>query len=283
MSGGGGRVGQRGIAVFAVLLVLALGIGIAVTAVQLRTAQLLDGTRQDRLGRQLERLADAVADYYTRTAAAMDTADAAPVDCPTLLGALASGDVRDLQEIGRLACVIGTRQRMAGGTLAWRSIWLWLPPEDAQADATLYDPDSDQLLPAAGVLWQHVDGRAIQTALLQRSFDQQERLADYLNTFYRAHAAGNAALNFWAREPCPQAPSPATRDAPACTAGAYADATAVLGGLGAPDAWLVDAWGRPFQFRNGGADLPASAPFAALLRLRAPWGFDFDMTLGAAH
>lgn len=275
---------EAGFAAFAVLLlVLGLGAASMLLAIETRSAGLLKGTRSDVLTRRLDGMADAVQAYYRATADRMDVADAAPIDCPGLLSAANAVDAPELIAIGRMQCVIGARQRTPDGWLAHRSIWLWLAPED-QPDTSVYDAATDTLAPAAGAVWRHVDGRAVQLARLSDSLDRMDQLVDHLKRYYlaRTAAAGSldAGANFWVLAPCAGVDTPAPAGAPACTQGLYVAAAPVLAVTGLPAGIGSDAWGGPFEFRNSGAGVSASVPpYSARLRMTTPWGFVIERDL----
>lgn len=275
---------QGGFAGLALLVVLLAAVGVLAFSVQTRTLDLLGHTQADLQARRLDRLAADVADFYRRSAAALDTAVAAPLGCAQVLAAASPVESADLTTGARLQCAIGTRRQTADGSLAWRSIWFWLPDPNAAADASVYDATTDVLTPAPGVIWRQVDGRGVQMALLNASFDRLDQIAAHLERYYQARTASagsfDAGANFWVQAPCAGVPAAALAGAPACTQGAYVAAAPALAATGLPASLGFDAWGGNLEFLNSGADVAATAPpFAARLRLTTPWGFVYTRDL----
>lgn len=276
-SAAAGQQYQRGFAALMLLIVVVAALGVLAFSVQTRTLDRLGHTQAGQQAARLDRLAAAVTAVYRRSAATLDANAAAPLGCAQLLAA-ASPDAADLVAGARLQCALGSRRQTADGSLAWRSIWLWLPDRDAAVDATVYDAATDTLTPAPGVVWRHVDGRAVQSALLSESLDRFGRLGRQLRSFYRARAAtapaSDADRNFWALAPCTGVPAAALTVAPACTAGGYAAAAGALAGIGMPASDATDAWGQAFEFQNSGAGVSATTiPYSARTRMTTPWGF----------
>lgn len=269
---------QRGFAALALLIVVVAVVGALAFSVQTRTLALLGQSQADRQAARLAALAADVEAFYGRSAATLDASAAAPLSCAQLLAAANAAESADLVAGARLQCAIGSRRQTADGSLAWRSIWLWLPDPDAAADASVYDATADTLTPAPGVVWRHVDGRAVQSALLSASLGRLDRLNRQLRSFYRARAATAAASdadrNFWALAPCTGVPAAALAPAPACTSGGYVAAAGALAGIGMSAGEAVDAWGQALEFKNSGAGVSATTiPFSARTRLTTPWGF----------
>lgn len=272
------RQHQRGFAALALLIVVVAALGVLAFSVQTRTLDLLGRTQAGQQAARLDRLAADVEAFYRRSAATLDANAAAPQTCAQLLAAANAAESADLVAGARLQCAIGSRRQTADGSLAWRSIWLWLPDPDAAVDASVYDATADTLTPAPGVVWRHIDGRAVQSGLLSASLDRLDRLGRQLRSFYRARAATAAASdadrNFWALAPCTGVPAAALAPAPACTSGGYVAAAGALAGIGMSAGEAVDAWGQALEFQNSGAGVSATAiPFSARTRMTTPWGF----------
>ncbi len=226
----------------------------------------------------------AVAAFYRAGVTTMDAQAAAPW---TAAEVLQLAGVPEAARLG-LRLIVGSRQVSPDGVIAWRNLYLWLPPRDAD-DTTAYDPATDIFTPDPQARWRQVDGRSIQTQAFLRTTDRLRRVAEALGAFYQARLVTDPlpgqAPNFWMKTPCVGNPTPATVSGGIRCSNSYETLSAVgadiAAGIGGVD--LVDAWDRPFEFSNTTDAQVTAPPYTAVLRFVTPWGAVLRRTVTQAN
>lgn len=210
--------------------------------------------------------------FYQANVASMDAQAAAPWGEAELLRA--SG-VADAGRLG-LRLTIGSRQTSPDGAIAWRNLYLWLPPRES-ADATAYDPLTDTFTADAQARWRQVDGRRIQSQAFLRTTDRLRRVVTALGAYYQARLRTDPAgqsPNYWMTAPCVGNPASAAIGAGIRCSVGYEPLTALaipeVAGVSGID--LVDAWDRPFELSNTTDAQVTAPPYTAVLRFVTPWG-----------
>ena len=200
--------------------------------------------------------------YFTHAAAIDDPGRRSPIENEVMQGA---------RLVPRWGVRVAVSELLGDDALRYRRIALWLPTRERSGAAFALDGTFDATL---GSPFAVVDGRAIETALRDRTLGTLQRLARALEGRFRARALADSDHRVDVNHFRP-------RD-PACAADAdelpcldvFTDAAgaglARIAGVG--DNELRSAWGGPVELSNGSDGSADGPPFRLRLRSRTPWG-----------
>lgn len=246
---------QRGFAIILLVWVLlgTLAVLIAFAAAKARQTyageQLVGGSIPQHLDIAAERLEA----FYQGHAADMDRKADAPWTPQALL--LLAG----MPPEWRIQAIIGARQMSP--PVAWRSIYIWIPPRNAQ-DTTKYDADTDTFTPAPNVSWRTISGYRLQYQRVQETYATMQKV-------------GVAAVNRFAiLRNLDHTHDPQTNwfQVDVNKDGYLTlDALGYTQALGLSPAMTKDAWGANLTASNT-LDTNSTSPYNMILRAFTPWG-----------
>lgn len=213
----------------------------------------------------VDEIAQRLAIYYRRNAAAIDAAPAYAIVPATLWAELGIDPKPTLR--------LGISDRLTGTNVRFRRFAVWL--KRAEPDASAMNAATGTFTPGPGVVYRVVDGEPIQAALYDETLTRMKAFAVALEKRFRAKFESDPfkSLSVNHFRPAGGTCTVGLDDIPCIDAHTDVLVAANFSALLSLDSSrLVTAWGPRFTVSNLADSQAASPPFTMAVRGALPWG-----------